>query len=115
MATMIWDGVETPLPDRDGVQIDDQFIGASRRMASGRLRTDIVAVKRRVRVTWSGCTQSERDALRARYLASGEAVITLPDGQTFTGVPKVGGWSERQIYDARDQPYYVVSVTFEEV
>ena len=104
-----------PLPDRDGIEVEDFPIVAVRRMLSGTLRVDLAAIKARVRVRWSGLTSSERSTLRARYDAADSATLVLPDRRSLTVVAVGNSWKESQFYDLSDVCWYTVQLEFLEV
>jgi len=112
---MTWGGNPMPLPDIDKIQVEDVPIGVTRRMALGTLRSDVVAVKARITVTWSYCTAAERATLKGEYDALSEATLALPDGQSYTVVAVGNSWREQQFYERGDVPRYTITVTFEEV
>lgn len=113
-ATLTW-GSSMPLPEYDGIGLEDVPIVASRRMLSGYLRTDILATKAKMTIRWGGLTLTERNALKSQWDSGTEASITLPDGQSYTVVAVTESWSEEQKYDAGGAPYYTVTIVFEEV
>jgi hypothetical protein len=104
-----------PLPALDGIAIEYQPIGASRRMLSGYLRFDLMAVKAKATVRWDGLTAAERLALKTQWDLGTEVTVALPDGLTFSAVAITEGWSEEQKFAANNAPYYIVTIVFEEV
>ena len=117
MATMTWASVPLPLPGRDGIAVQRELIGSSRRMASGILRIDYVATKAKIAVKWDGLSVAEWNDLYeawATYQLTA-ATLVLPSGQEFVVVAGHNMMSESQYYDANDAVVRDVSITFEEV
>lgn len=116
MAIMTWGETNLPLPDPEGIEVEDRAIAAGRRMASGVLRADYTAVKARITVHWPMLTWAERGVLSTRYNAGDAQGLVLPDGQTFTSVIAIlDSWREQQWYDPSATAHYDVTITFEEV
>ncbi len=118
MASMRWGGVDIPLPDKDGITVTYEPISVSRRMLSGKLRVDLAACKAVIRVRWSGLTSEQHGQLMQTYTANlgTPTQLIMPDGTTYDQVvAATEPAARREIYDVRDQPYYTVTITFEEV
>jgi len=114
--SLTWNSQTMPLPRKEGgIQIEDAPLVAARRMLSGTLRTDVIAVKARIALRWALLTASQRNTLKAQYDAGGSATLVLPDGQTFTVVAIAHSWREEVLYGVSGQPYYNISIDFEEL
>ena len=106
-----------PLPDQDGITMQQTPLGAANRMLAGNLCVDLVVVKRSVSLHWSLLTKAERDTIVTAWTAclTAATVLVLPDGVTLVVLPGLNARSETIVYDAHDVPYYNLSLRFEEV
>jgi hypothetical protein len=113
---MTWDSDPLPLPDTEGIRVEEVPVAASKRSLSGRMHVDVLARYHRISVPWSGLTASEWSALNGTYLTNRDtpSTLVLPDGQTFSNVVCTGGWPESQSFEAARIPRYDVTLEFEE-
>jgi hypothetical protein len=116
--TFLIDGESVPLPKGDDpFQLEYMNLGTSSRMANGRMRTQIVTQKIRIRISWTGLTWSERSQLLRLFMASSATakVFALPDGQTLSALTGTGTWSESHEYNPfLHVVFYNVSFTIEQ-
>jgi hypothetical protein len=113
---MTWDGtVSLPYASWGGISIEDAPIAAGRRMLDGTLRTDLIAVKAKVKIDWRALTSGSRGTLKGIFDAGQSGTLALPDTQTWTVVPMPDSWQEEIWNNVGGSAYYNVSMTFSEV
>jgi hypothetical protein len=114
--TMTWGSDPLPLPDTDGIRVEEIPIAASKRALSGRLHVDVMARYHRISATWTGLTASEWTTLAGHYAGNRDtpSTLVLPDGQSFTNVVCTSNWPENQWFEMATVPRYDVTLEFEE-
>jgi hypothetical protein len=113
--SLTWGGSAMPLPAKEGIEIEDAPIVAARRMLSGTLRVDVIAVKAKIDLSWAGLSSAQRGMLKTQFDLGASASLTLPDSQAATVVPVMRSWRESLRYDVRGTAFYNVQIGFEEV
>lgn len=117
--TMTFGGSPVALP-REQDPFESEYIpfGASHRMYDATLRVQVTGLRWRVRISWEGLTQTERNTLftvYGNYLTTAGALV-FPDGLSISMMTGMGSWSESVWFDPRTEaPYYDVGFTVEQV
>lgn len=117
--TMTIGGTPVALPrEQDPFQSEYIPFGISQRMYDATLRVQVTGLRWRVRISWEGLTQTERDALfvlYGTYLTTAGAIV-FPDGLSISIMTGIGSWTEGQFIDPRSEAeYYNVGFTVEQV
>lgn len=88
----------TSIPDPEGWEDQDIFIGSQRIMADGSSVTDYMGSERGLSVTWTNITYAQRTTLQSQTISlTASADLVLPDTYTYTCVPVPDSYVETPV------------------
>lgn len=114
---MTWGAQAVPQPNPDGIIVKTEHVGLQRRTGDGTMRSDIIAEKVNITVTWGMLTEAEYDALVTvydTYAFTSSALVIPTSGDSYNVVVLYGSYQASLWYDVNDTPYYDVTMTFVE-
>lgn len=86
--TTSWGG--TTLPDPEGYERSEEFVGSQYLLASGALGTDAITSRYRFAISWSLVTTAEKDAIATKATTTASSALVMP-GLTSTNVEPIRG------------------------